>query len=128
MRGSVFGIMMMGLILSGCEGGGELAGPGPKPSGRYTGIGTYPAGQLWGQMAGIKPPDDPASARIGDDEQIIVTIDSHSGEVRQCGDRSGHCVAINPWRGTNAPVKLNQHAADLVAENEAVAASETTAQ
>jgi hypothetical protein len=43
--------------------------------------------------------------------------------VRQCGDYSGVCVAMNPWAGQGSrsatPVKLKKHAADLAAENHA---------
>ncbi len=53
----------------------------------------------------------------------IVVIDSHTGEVRQCGDYSGFCVTMNPWTGqgsrVEAPVKLKNHAADVQAEDQA---------
>jgi len=100
-----------------------MSGPGPKSSGRYAGIGTYDAGRLWGQMAGIAAPSDPTAAKLEDDEHVIVVVDSHTGEVRQCGDHSGICVAMDPWAGqgsrTAAPVKLKKHAADLAAEDQA---------
>jgi len=62
---------------------------------------------------------DPAAAKLADDEHVIVVLDSHTGEIRQCGDHSGFCVAMNPWTSTaaaSAPVKLVKHAADLNAE------------
>lgn len=68
-------------------------------------------------------PGDTALAKLQDDEHVIVVIDSHTGEVRQCGDHSGYCVSMNPWGGQASgamlPVKLSKHAADLDAEDQA---------
>jgi hypothetical protein len=120
MRISALTILTMGCLLSGCDRQGAVSGPGPKSQGRYAGLGTYDAGSLWGQMAGIEAPSDAAAAKLEDDEHIIVVIDSHTGEVRLCGDYSGICVAMNPWTGQGSrnatPVKLKKHAADLGAE------------
>ena len=74
-------------------------------------------------MAGVEAPSDTAAAKLEDDEHIIVIIDSHTVEVRQCGDYSGVCVAMNPWAAQGSrsatPVKLKKHAADLAAEDQA---------
>jgi len=115
---------MAACFLSGCGSAEDaFSDSGPKSPGRYSGIGTYAAGRLWAQMAGVQAPTDPAAARLEDDEQIIVVVDSHTGEVRRCGDYSGVCVSMNPWadQGTRtaAPVKLTKHAADLDAEDQA---------
>lgn len=123
MRVSALSVLLMACVLPGC--GEEAAGPdgGVRSPGRYSGIGTYDAGRLWAEMAGIEAPSDPAAARLADDEHVIVVIDSHTGEVRQCGDYSGVCVTMNPWTGQGSrsatPVKLNKHAAELAAEDEA---------
>jgi len=97
-----------------------------KSPGRYAGIGTFDDGRLWEQMAGAPQSQDPTAARLADDEHIIVVLDSHTGEIRQCGDHSGVCVAMNPWSGKGAPIvvptKLAKHAADLDAEAEKVQA------
>ena len=123
MRFSTIGIFMMGCVLAGCDREGAMPGPGAKAPGRYAGIGTFDAGRLWGQMAGAAAPSDAAAARLEDDEHVIVVIDSHTGEVRQCGDYSGICVAMNPWTGQGSknatPVKLKKHAADLAVEDRA---------
>jgi hypothetical protein len=78
---------------------------------------------MWSQTAGPAASKDQAVAKLEDDENIIVVIDTHTGEVRQCGDHSGICVAMNPWSGQGAPlaapVKLKKHAADLDAEEQA---------
>lgn len=42
----------------------------------------------------VKAPDRPAA---GGDEHVMVVVDSVSGEVRECGDHSGYCIAMNPW-------------------------------
>jgi hypothetical protein len=123
MRISALTLLVTGCLLSGCGQQGAVSGPGPKSQGRYAGIGTYDAGRLWGQMAGAEASADPAAAKLEDDEHIIVVVDSHTGEVRQCGDYSGICVAMHPWGGqvprSGTPVKLRKHAADLAAEDQA---------
>jgi hypothetical protein len=103
-----------------------LSGCGQQPAtnaighhdGRYLGIGVYPAGDLWPRMVAANRPADAAAATADDDAQIIVVVDSNTGEIRQCGNLSGHCIGMNPWAGAlgsgqSAPVALNAHAADL---------------
>jgi hypothetical protein len=119
----MIGVMVVGSILSGCDREAAMSGPGAaKSQGRYAGIGTYPTGRLWQQAAEAAAPADAAMARLEDDENVIVVIDSHTGEVRQCGDHSGYCVTMSPWAAqgprTPAPVKLKKHAADLDAEDQ----------
>lgn len=115
------------LALSGC-GDGPGPQPGPHHGGRYIGIGTYPAGRLWSRQAQAAQPRVPAAATIADDEQIIVTVDSRTGEVRQCGNLSGHCIASNPWsRDEAGAVNLTEHAADLDGEAENAAETANTA-
>jgi len=99
----------------------EMEGLAKSP-GRYAGIGTFEPGRLWQQVEGAAATKDSKAARLADDEHIIVVLDSHTGEVRQCGDHSGVCVAMNPWaRGAPiaAPTSLTKHAADLDAEAKA---------
>jgi hypothetical protein len=108
------------LILAGCGDAADLHGPLPR-QGRYAGIGTFPVNALWSRMAVAERPKDEAAATLRDDRQIIVTIDSQTGEVRQCGDLSGHCIAMNPWTGSlganrSAPVRVTAHSEDLEAE------------
>ena len=103
--------------LSGC-GSTAATGPVAQHGGRYLGIGIYQPGPLWARMVAAARPADSPAATVADDEQVIVVVDSNTGEVRQCGNFSGHCIAMNPWagavgRGQSAPVALNAHAADL---------------
>jgi hypothetical protein len=69
-------------------------------------------------MAAGEQPKDPKAAGLADDSEIIVVLDSLTGEVRQCGNRSGRCLAMNPWRSpaATAPAALDKHAADLANE------------
>ncbi len=89
---------------------------------RYTGIGIYSPGKLWQEQANAqtKTNQDPALAKIADDEHIIVVVDGKTGEVRECGNYSGYCASIQPWSKMveGAPVKLSKHAdeANTVAE------------
>lgn len=110
-------------ILSACNNGPQ-PGPGGHRGGRYLGIGTYPAGRMWSRMVAADPAPNADAAAIADDEQIIVVVDSNTGEVRQCGNLTGHCIGMNPWtatlgRGQAAPVPVRQHAADADREAEA---------
>src|SRR5688572_2957146 len=114
--GAIALILVIGL--GACEQQDAVNAP-LTSRGRYAGIGTYPAGQLWPQMIVAAQPKDSASARTEDDSQIIVVVDSVTGEVRQCGDLSGYCIGMNPWTGalgSAAPVRLTIHAADLARE------------
>jgi hypothetical protein len=77
---------------------------------------------MWAQLAQAQPTaPDPAAATLKDDEEIIVVVDTLTGEVRQCGNFSGHCVASNPWaKGAAvqaAPATLLKHREQLEAED-----------
>jgi len=113
---------MFAVALAACDRQDAANGMESKSPGRYAGIGTFDAGRLWEQMSGAPKSQDPEAATTADDEHIIVVLDSHTGEVRQCGDHSGVCVAMNPWAGKGvitAPTGLAKHAADLDAEADA---------
>jgi hypothetical protein len=74
-------------------------------------------------MAAASRTRDAAAANLGDDSHVIVVVDSRTGEIRQCGNYSGHCIGMNPWagplgQGQAAPVPLTKHAADLAREAE----------
>ena len=121
MRAMRFGLLLGVCVLASCDQG--AASPaGTRSPGRYAGIGTFDAGRLWQEMKGAPTQDDQAAAKLADDEHVIVVLDSHSGEVRECGDHSGFCIAMNPWTSdaskTVAPVKLTKHAADVASEGE----------
>lgn len=106
------------LALSGCakKGEGFLGGLSWGAShGRYVGAGLYPAGRMWQQIVHPTGSKDPAAAQAQDDEQIIVVVDSKTGEVRQCGNVTGYCIGMSPWAAAlpatqSAPVPLGKHA------------------
>lgn len=110
--------LAMALTLSGC---GSLSTSAERAdaddgAGRYSGLGTYPADPLWKHVERATAGNDAALASLDDDSQIIVVVDRQTGEVRQCGNNSGQCIAMNPWTGTSparAPVRLGKHAAQL---------------
>jgi hypothetical protein len=59
-------------------------------------------------------PTDAAAARPIDDQAIIVVTDSATGEVRACGDLTGYCIGMNPWKSALvgaqiAPIKMTSH-------------------
>jgi hypothetical protein len=109
------------------EIGGTLDG-----GGRYSGVGIYQADSLWNEIEGVQATNDAQAARLDDDNQIIVVIDRNTGEVRQCGNHSGFCIAMNPWRAKGddktprLPAQLRKHSSDLVNESEAAATNEAT--
>jgi hypothetical protein len=118
----------VGLAVGGCQKAEErtpAAAGGAR--GRYVGVGIYSPGQMWSQLARAPAAGtDPASASLDDDEQVIVVLDSTTGELRQCGNLSGHCIGLNPWskplaEGQRLPSRLLKHAQELQAEQDAQA-------
>jgi hypothetical protein len=112
------------VALVGCDRHGDVEGAGHHPGGRYQGIGIYPADELWSRTASTDADKDQSRALRADDGQIIVVVDSQTGEVRQCGNLSGYCVTMNPWSralgaARAAPVGLTKHAAELAKESTA---------
>src|SRR5436305_1908703 len=113
-------IATFGLV--GCNRPLAADGGGSGAHGRYASAGVYPAGRMWSQIAGAPAPKDAATAKLGDDEHIIVVIDSQTGELRQCGNISGYCVSMSPWSRPaplSAPMALAKHADQLDAEAKA---------
>jgi hypothetical protein len=116
---------------AGChpEAAGWFGGPGAS-QGRYAGIGIYSPAQAWTRMVAAQQAKETSAARTVDDQAIIVTVDSQTGEVRSCGDMTGYCVGMNPWKtalasSQLAPIHLTQHA--KLVEPEPTAASAATA-
>jgi len=121
-------LLVAAVALAGCDAI-EVSGRGGGDAhrGRYTGIGIYSADQMWAKIAVGDKPADAASATPADDTTVIVVVDTNTGEVRQCGNLSGRCVAMNPWtraigKPGVAPLPLTEHA-DAVS-NEVAASSE----
>lgn len=142
MKALILAGCLTALTLSGCQKKEEL--PATEAifkslgqRGRYVAVGIYAPGLLWEQLSPRNKPGaaetsaiDAASANLTDDQQILVVMDSATGELRQCGNLSGHCIGFNPWAksleaGQSAPVQLLKHAQQLQEESEAAAKAET---
>jgi hypothetical protein len=108
------------LLSSGCDRQVGGQGAPPPKHGRYAGIGVFDAGTLWSRADIGRKAGDAAAANLSDDEHVIVVVDTDTGEVRECGDHSGLCFAMNPWTaaiaGRQLPARLTAHMADLQAE------------
>lgn len=108
--------------VTGCNKSMAIDGDDATPRGRYSGIGTYPADRLWEQRKVENTSQESDRAALADDAQIIVVVDTQTGEVRQCGNNSGLCVRMSPWAkdavSQALPAALKKHAADLKAEEE----------
>jgi hypothetical protein len=127
MKWVVLGAIAATLCLSGCNKPRDAVEGGGDSHGRYAGVGIYPAGRIWAQMVAPKAAKD-SLANLHDDEQVIVVVDSRTGEVRQCGNMTGYCIGMNPWAGPlpapqGAPVQVLKHGAELDADAEAAAAA-----
>lgn len=116
----LFGLPLLVACLCAC-GNAPEARQSDRHGGRYVGIGIYNSGEMWQRIVAASRSEDRGAATLRDDEQVIVVVDSRTGEVRQCGNLSGHCIRMNPWSGQQAvPVSLTEHAADIdTAENAA---------
>ena len=109
-------LVSVGLALCSCSRDvADDAGRG-GPHGRYSGVGIYAPSPQWTKLSAIQQPNDPQSARPADDQVIIVVQDSTTGEVRACGDLTGYCIGMNPWKKALVaeqvvPVKVTEHIA-----------------
>ncbi len=97
-----------------------------QPSrGKYTGVGIYGPGKQWTKLIATQHTKDPQAAQPIDDQVIIVVQDSATGEVRACGDLTGYCIGMNPWKSALvsaqiAPIKLTEHVAPDASASAAV--------
>lgn len=114
-------VLLAAFCLAGCKKGG-LVWSGGEPEhghGRYAGIGIYAPAQPWTRMVAAQQAKQTPAAQTIDDQAIIVVVDSATGEVRACGDMTGYCIGMNPWKtplaaSQLAPINLTQHAKQLV--------------
>jgi len=98
--------------LAGCRGGVGTSLGGAH--GRYVGVGIYTPTAEWRALVGNGQPSSSLAARREDDQVILVTADSTTGEMRACGDLSGYCVGFNPWKAPlgalqTAPAPVTAH-------------------
>ena len=130
MRALIIASAVAALGLAGCQKAGENApaATAPHGKGRYMGVGIYSPSRMWEQVAVPEgeSPRGPTAATPADDDEIIVVLDSNTGDLRQCGNLSGACITMNPWAkplaaSRVAPVILGKHAAQLNEEAETAA-------
>lgn len=106
--------------LCGCS---RLPLPSSHPlHGRYVGIGIYNPNAQWTQMVGADAPKETPAARTIDDQAIIVVEDSETGDIRACGDLTGYCIGMNPWKkalasSQSVPINLTEHVMPPKADN-----------
>jgi len=79
--------------------------------GRYAAVGIYQPGDGWTKMMVDQQTPGADAARQLLDQAVIVVTDSQTGEVRACGDMTGYCVGMNPWKtaltgAQIAPIRL----------------------
>lgn len=120
--------LLAALALGGCRKPEEAAPTffgdgGSGHRGRYVGIGLFSPDRMWEQLTGVDSPG-PAGATLKDDQEVIVVVDTATGEIRQCGNLSGHCIRMNPWtkprEGAPSPAAvITKHRLDLEREDQA---------
>jgi hypothetical protein len=126
MRFILVSLGLAALALGGCSKADDTVAGGARP-GRYAGLGHYEPGRLWTELKRKAEPADPAAAKLADDDEVLVVVDTRTGEVRQCGDLSGYCVSLNPWANSpemtqGAPAALGKHLAELERDDAAAQA------
>ena len=113
-RNIVAALVVAGLGLCGCNARPAASDEQADHHGRYTGVGIYGPREQWTKLVAAQQATDPKAAQLIDDQVIIVVQDSATGEVRACGDLTGYCIGMNPWKTALlstqiAPVKLTEH-------------------
>ena len=109
-------------LLASCGRGWPVDGSS-ETHGRYAGVGIYAPTSAWTHLAANQSSKTPTTAKSSDDQVIIVVEDSRTGELRACGDLTGYCIGMNPWKtalaGSQfAPLNMTQHMTEheMVAE------------
>lgn len=110
-------VLVLAMLLAGCHAA-PSEGVLSSHHGRYVGIGIYSADAMWSKIVADDQPGSPKAATTADDRDVIVVVDSDTGEIRQCGNLSGFCVRMNPWtqslpQSHAAPMHVAMHAAEL---------------
>jgi hypothetical protein len=123
----LFAVVAFACSLHACSKPADSAIAGPKKDGRYVGVGIYGPGALWPYLKNGPSEKNADAATLADDDEIIVVVDTHSGELRQCGNLSGHCIRMNPWGEGKTPVTLSKHRSDLMDEQDTATAANVTA-
>lgn len=118
-------LAMLAVSLGGCskrpwDSAAGIFGAGH--SARYVGVGIYSPGTMWTKLVQALAAKGaalaPAAAKLVDDQAVIVVVDSQTGDIRSCGDLTGYCIGMNPWKtplpaAQATPVSLTTHDDEL---------------
>jgi hypothetical protein len=109
-------LSLVGAALCGCNRAPTASPFTAGGRGPYASVGIYSPGRQWTRLIANQQAKDPDVARPVDDQVVIVVQNSATGEVRACGDLTGYCIGMNPWKATLlsaqiSPVKLTRHQA-----------------
>ena len=99
-------------VFAGCHKTETGAGSSSeRHSGRYEGVGIATPGDQWRKLADAPKPTSDKAATLDDDDYVAFVTDTKTGEVRECGNRSGFCVKMQPWAkpAPKAPLALTEH-------------------
>jgi hypothetical protein len=111
---SLAAICIAAVALAGCKPAPAADLGGSSQRGRYAGIGIYSPETPWTRMVATQQAKETPAAKPIDDQAIIVVQDTVTGEVRACGDLTGYCIGMNPWKtplasSQVAPINLTEH-------------------
>jgi len=127
--GAAFLLLLLGL--AACKPFGWASPGSASTHGRYAGVGLYTPGKQWTRLVANQTPRSDTAARPIDDQIIIVVADTQTGELRGCGDLTGFCIGMNPWKqplpaSQIVPISLTNHVqpedTSNTADNDAAAA------
>ena len=126
MKGVWLAVVLPALCLGACNKPKEARAETADVHGRFAGIGIYSTDRMWSQLVGAEAPKSPAAARLQDDREVIVVVDTRTGEIRQCGNLSGYCVGMSPWAkplsaAQVGPLSISKHQEELQREDEQAA-------
>ena len=110
MRAGLLLVAGFASLLASCGRSGTVDASHHR-GGRYEGIGIATPGEGWIKIADAPKPDSDKAATLRDDDYVIFVTDTQTGEVRECGDRSGFCIKVQPWAkdAPSAPLALTDH-------------------
>lgn len=105
---SLLFVIGMGAILAACNRE-AVESAAHHRGGRYEGIGVATPGEAWSRIADAPKSGSDKLATLRDDDYVVFVTDTQTGEVRECGNRSGFCIRIRPWDkpAALAPLPVN---------------------
>lgn len=110
MRRQALMISVIPALLAGCQRA-STESSSDHHGGRYEGVGIATPGDQWSKLADAPKPISDKAATLSDDDYVVFVTDTKTGEVRECGDRSGFCIQLRPWdkQAPLAPLPVTEH-------------------